>query len=131
MVALITGGSSGMGLEFARQLAGRGYDLVLVSNQEQALAEAAQALSATVTVRTRCQDLAQERSADELFALCGEDRDAFLSAFCARRLTYGDIEGAPAFREGIANHSVFHAVRSKSTFRGDTAASREVSNWPA
>ena len=73
MVALITGGSSGMGLEFARQLAGRGYDLVLVSNQEQALAEAAQDLSATVAVRTRCQDLAQERSADELFDWCREE----------------------------------------------------------
>ena len=40
MVALITGGSSGMGLEFARQLAGRGYDLLLVSNKEDDLAKA-------------------------------------------------------------------------------------------
>ncbi|MBQ9661435.1 MAG: SDR family NAD(P)-dependent oxidoreductase [Bacteroidales bacterium] len=70
MVALITGGSSGMGLEFARQLAARGYGLVLVSNQEQALAEAARELSGPVTVRTRCQDLAHERGADELFAWC-------------------------------------------------------------
>ena len=59
-----------MGLEFARQLAARAYDLVLVSNQEQALADAAQELSATVTVRTRCQDLASERAADELAAWC-------------------------------------------------------------
>lgn len=73
MVALITGGSSGMGLEFARQLAGRGCDLVLVSNQEQALAEAAQALSGPVTVRTRCQDLAREHSADELFDWCRQE----------------------------------------------------------
>ena len=69
-------------------------------------------------------------SVDELFALCGEDKEAFLSAFCARRLTYGDIEGAPAFREGIcrlyktlrpeeivtthgaagANHHVFYSL---------------------
>ena len=34
MWALITGGSSGMGLEYARQLAGRGYDLLLVSNRD-------------------------------------------------------------------------------------------------
>ena len=70
MVALITGGSSGMGLEFARQLAARGYDLVLVSNQEQALAEAARELSGPVAVRTRCQNLATATAADELFAWC-------------------------------------------------------------
>lgn len=59
-----------MGLEFARQLAARGYDLVLVSNQEQALADAARELSGPVSVRTRFQDLAQERSADGLVAWC-------------------------------------------------------------
>ena len=40
-------------------------------------------------------------SAGELFALCGEDQDAFWRDFSARRLTYGDIEGAPAFKEGV------------------------------
>ena len=55
--------------------------------------------SAQYNIAETCVDSV---STDELFALCGEDRNAFLSAFCARRLTYGDIEGAPAFREGIA-----------------------------
>ena len=41
-------------------------------------------------------------SLNELFALCGEDRDAFWETLCARRMTYGYIEGAPAFRAGIA-----------------------------
>ncbi|MBQ7437530.1 MAG: aminotransferase [Oscillospiraceae bacterium] len=69
-------------------------------------------------------------SVDELFRLCGEDSDAFWKRFSARRLTYGDIEGAPAFREGIcrlyktlkpeevvtthgaagANHHVFYSL---------------------
>ena len=40
-------------------------------------------------------------SLDELFALCGEDRQAFLERFCARRLTYGDIVGSEALREGV------------------------------
>ena len=69
-------------------------------------------------------------SVDELFQLCGEDSGAFWKRFSARRLTYGDIEGAPAFREGIcrlyktlkpeevvtthgaagANHHVFYSL---------------------
>ena len=40
-------------------------------------------------------------SASELFALTGEDAGAFWERFSARRLTYGDIEGAPEFKEGV------------------------------
>ena len=40
-------------------------------------------------------------SAAELFALTGEDGAAFWERFSARRLTYGDIEGAPEFKEGV------------------------------
>lgn len=72
MVALITGGSSGMGLEFARQLAGRGYDLLLVSNRADELETAAAGLREAypVGVRTLERDLASTRAADELFAWC-------------------------------------------------------------
>ena len=41
-------------------------------------------------------------SMDELFDLSGEDKEAFLSSFCARRLTYGDIMGSKMLKEGIA-----------------------------
>lgn len=40
-------------------------------------------------------------SLDELFQLTGEDKGAFLDRLCAQRLTYGDIFGLPAFKEGI------------------------------
>ena len=40
-------------------------------------------------------------SLDELFALAGESKDEFLSKFCATRLTYGDIWGSDALREGV------------------------------
>lgn len=41
-------------------------------------------------------------SMEELFTLCGEDINAFWKDFSARRLTYGDIFGAPDFKEGIS-----------------------------
>ena len=40
-------------------------------------------------------------SLNELFALTGEDKDAFLREFSARRLTYGAIFGADDFRQGV------------------------------
>lgn len=40
-------------------------------------------------------------SADELFAITGEDKDRFWSEFSKTRLTYGDIEGREDFKEGI------------------------------
>ena len=72
MVALITGGSSGMGLEYARQLAVRGYDLLLVSNQEEELAKASVSISKDhkVKVSTRFQDLSIPGAADDLFSWC-------------------------------------------------------------
>ena len=72
--ALVTGGSSGMGLEYARQLAAKGYDLLLVSNQEDALQIVANELSEQYAIKviTRFQDLAAENAADELFAFCQE-----------------------------------------------------------
>ncbi len=57
MIALITGGSSGMGLEFARQLAAKGYDLILVSNRPDELEQASAELRGLYpdrTVTTRC-----------------------------------------------------------------------------
>ena len=75
MTALITGGSSGMGLEFARQLAGRGYDLILVSNREEELDTASASLRTAfpVQVTPRFQDLAQTDAADLLYAWCMEE----------------------------------------------------------
>ncbi|MFV9425068.1 SDR family NAD(P)-dependent oxidoreductase [Microbacterium sp. S1037] len=49
--ALITGASSGLGAEFARQLAGRGADLVLVARDRTALEEIAAEISGRLDVR--------------------------------------------------------------------------------
>ena len=40
-------------------------------------------------------------SLDELPALAGADKAQFLTDFCAKRLTYGDIVGSDALRGGI------------------------------
>ena len=76
MTALVTGGSSGMGLEFARQLAGRGYDLLLVSNRQEELDAAAVALRADypVEVTIHFQDLACTDAADKLYYWCTEEK---------------------------------------------------------
>lgn len=73
-IALITGGSSGIGLEYARQLAERGYGLVLVSNQEEQLRDAAADLTGKygVPVEWLYMDLASPGCARELLQFCDE-----------------------------------------------------------
>lgn len=76
MVALITGGSSGMGLEFARQLADRGCDLVLVSNREAELQSARAELQERrpgCAVKTCFMDLSAADAADRLTRWCEDE----------------------------------------------------------
>lgn len=70
--ALITGGSSGIGLEISKLLAARGYSLVLVSNQEEQLNRLKQELSSQykVKVETLSINLALSEAASEVFNLC-------------------------------------------------------------
>src|SRR5690554_5846223 len=70
--ALITGSSSGIGLEIAKLLAARGYSLVPVSNQEKELNQLKAELSAQYAVRviTLNIDLARSEAASEVFDFC-------------------------------------------------------------
>lgn len=68
--ALVTGASSGMGLEFAKQLAHRGYNLLIVSNEER-IKDVAQELKNErvneLTIIPLVMDLGQQSSARELY----------------------------------------------------------------
>ena len=65
--ALVTGASSGMGVEFAHQLAKRGYNLLIVSNEEKIADVAAEIKSKEIDVIGLVLDLGQQSSARELY----------------------------------------------------------------
>jgi short-subunit dehydrogenase len=72
--AIVTGASSGIGLEFTRQLAGRGCNIVAVSNQEAQLAELQSELTdlygvSTVTLNL---DLTAPDAAEAVATACTE-----------------------------------------------------------
>ncbi len=68
-VALVTGGTSGIGAEFARQLAHQGYDLVLVARDDARLSSTADELSSLgVDVETLVADLSDRSDVDRVAA---------------------------------------------------------------
>lgn len=64
--AIITGGSSGLGLEFARALASQGYNLAIIARGEAALAAVCGELSQKYHIKARgiSADLSDKRVAE-------------------------------------------------------------------
>lgn len=72
--ALVAGGSQGIGLAFARGLAARGLDVILVANDGLSLDEAVHELQHRVQVVPVLLDLTEDDAIDQLEAAVG-DRD--------------------------------------------------------
>lgn len=74
MLALVTGASSGIGLEYAKALAEQGYDLLIVSNQEKEIKETAISLHRNwnVDVTPLYVDLTEENAVKDLVNYCHE-----------------------------------------------------------
>lgn len=68
--ALVTGASSGIGREYAAQLAAKGYDLVMAGNRNEENRAAAREIAARYGVRTLplCMDLSEPDAAVKLHA---------------------------------------------------------------
>ncbi len=64
---LITGGSSGIGLELSRQAAADGHPLILVALNARGLDAAAEELKRSVSVHTVAEDLSQPGAAERVF----------------------------------------------------------------
>ncbi len=76
--AVITGASSGMGAEFARQLSKKGYELLLIARRRDRLVELAGNLETKADIFV-C-DVAKEEDCDQLLAYIGERKvDVFLN----------------------------------------------------
>lgn len=100
--AVVTGASSGFGIDFARQLAVAGYDLVLVARREERLREAAARLEADFGRRVEIvvADLAVDSERERVAAVVeGLDRPAEVLVNNAGLGLYGSFVEMPWEKE--------------------------------
>ena len=90
LLAVVTGASSGMGAVFARKLAARGYDLLLVARREDRLQKLAEELTSEhgVSVDTLVADLAAD---DGREALAGRIRTALNFGLLVNNAGFGTM----------------------------------------
>ena len=101
--AVVTGACSGIGYQFARALAARGYRLVMVSNRDKEIHEAAEKVTVDFGVETRplCLDLARPEAAEQLMDFC-KDWDVEVLINNAGVFSFADVgPRTPPFMELI------------------------------
>src|ERR1700680_2985809 len=91
LLAVVTGASSGMGAVFARKLAGRGYDLLLVARREDRLRKLAEELTSErgVAVELLVVDLATDEGRE---ALAGRIRTSPNFGLLVNNAGFGTME---------------------------------------
>lgn len=105
--ALVTGASSGIGYEYARQLAERGYNLLIVSIEDEAIKEKAEIIKRdfAVDVIPLTRDLGKPDSAKELYDYC-RSQDIEVEVLINNAGVYHDrdfIADSEAFNQMILN----------------------------
>lgn len=124
--ALVTGASTGIGRQYAEQLAALGYNLIIVSRTEELLRQAAADIESAygVKVAVKAMDLSVAGAADELFAWSkneGHVVDVLINN--AGMFSFCDIAETPASR--IEQIITLHAITNSllcQYFGNDMAA---------
>ncbi len=112
--ALVTGASSGIGREYAAQLAAKGYDLVMAGNRDEENRAAAREIAARYGVRTLplCMDLSEPDAAVKLHAETSARGIEIGVLVCnAGVLLFGPLAAAPPERIAASSRSIARRPR--------------------
>lgn len=110
-VALITGGSSGIGFAIAKQMASKGYRLLIISNQEIELAQCKTEIESEykVVCHTLFKDLTDTNAAQEIFEYCDLNYfDVEVLVNNAGILVFGEALTVPLTRTQTILHLHMH-----------------------